>query len=102
MISWSSVHVWRVRLEAMASMPAAERTTLIEAWRALLSVEELRRADAFRGEGFRQDYIAAHAALRFVLGNYLRILPVAVSICALNGTKPAIAGAQREIDATEL
>lgn len=101
MINRDSVHVWRVRLEAMALLPAAERAELVGIWRTLLSVEELRRADAFRAEAHRQDYIVAHAALRFVLGSYLGILPAMVSICASDGTKPVLTVAQREGDGSE-
>jgi 4'-phosphopantetheinyl transferase len=86
----------------MAGLSPGERTMLVESWRTLLSAEELRRADGFRGETYRQDYITAHAALRFVLGSYLRILPAMVSISASDGTKPVLSVAQQEMEAIEL
>jgi 4'-phosphopantetheinyl transferase len=78
MLSRDSVHVWRVRLDAGSSGSALGVTS----WRDVLSVEEQRRADAFRGEEHRRDYIQAHVALRCVLGNCLGIAPASVRFTA--------------------
>lgn len=58
------VHVWRLRTDR------DPRSGL-----ALLSVEERRRADAFRTDLLRARYVAAHAALRLLLGRTLDIPP---------------------------
>lgn len=54
------VHVWRLRTERD---PAAGL--------AVLSLEERRRADAFRTDLLRARYVCAHAALRLLLGRTL-------------------------------
>jgi 4'-phosphopantetheinyl transferase len=59
----------------------------------MLSAEERRRADSFRAEVHQQNYIAAHGALRFVLGMYLGVLPASIEIHPSDGTKPALAAA---------
>jgi 4'-phosphopantetheinyl transferase len=56
----------------------------------MLSAEERHRADSFRADGHGQDYIAAHAALRFVLGMYQGVLPGTIDIRSSSGTKPVL------------
>lgn len=56
------VHVWRLRTDR------DPRPGL-----ALLSAEERRRADAFRTDLLRARYVAAHAALRLLLGRTLDV-----------------------------
>jgi 4'-phosphopantetheinyl transferase len=63
----SEVHAWRVSL----SLAAPE----IGALRSRLSRDELARADAFQFEHHRDGFIAAHAALREILGRYLGAAP---------------------------
>lgn len=91
MIDRDSIHVWRVRLDALAALRESERAARLESWRATLSVEERRRAAAFLAPEHGQNYIAAHAALRFVLGMYLGVSPALVAIGPSNGTKPTLA-----------
>lgn len=91
MIDRDSIHVWRVRFDAFAVLSEVERDRRMESWRAILSAEERRRADSFRTEALRQDYIAAHAALRYVLGMYLKVWPAVIRIHAAERTKPSLA-----------
>ena len=93
MIDRDSIHVWRVRLDAMAALPAHERAARLESWRAMLSSEERRRAEAFLVLEHGQAYVAAHAVLRFVLGMYLGVSPASVDIGPSDGTKPTLATA---------
>src|SRR5580698_6843346 len=74
MLSFDSVYVWRVRLDD----PPSYSSFQMALWRRMLSVEELTRAERFRSEEHRSDYIRAHAALRAVLGNCLGISPASV------------------------
>ena len=93
MIGQNSIHIWRMRLDTLAALSEVERNSRMESWRPILSAEEQSRADSFRTEALRQDYIAAHATLRFVLGMYLKVLPAIVRIHGAEGTKPALANA---------
>lgn len=93
MIDRDSIHVWRVRLDAMAALPTHERAARLESWRAMLSAEERRRAEAFLVPEHGQAYVAAHAVLRFVLGMYLGVSPASVAIGPSNGTKPTLVAA---------
>jgi len=94
MIDRDSIHVWRVRLDAMAALPVNERAARLEPWRAMLSAEERRRAGAFVAIEHGEDYIAAHAALRFVLGVYLGVSPSLIEIGQPSGTKPTLLAAR--------
>jgi 4'-phosphopantetheinyl transferase len=91
MIDRDTIHVWRVQLDAMTTLPGDEQAARLESWRAMLSAEEQRRAGAFLALEHRQDYVAAHAALRFVLGMYLGVSPSLLDIGASGGTKPTLA-----------
>ena len=90
MIDRDSIHVWRVHLDAMTALPADEQAVRLESWRAMLSAEEQRRAGAFLALEHGQNYVAAHAALRFVLGMYLGVSPALVAIDSPGGTKPIL------------
>ena len=60
------VQVWRIALPpALAG----------DAWRALLSAEEVARADAFRFERDRAAHVTAHVALRRLLAGYAAQAP---------------------------
>ena len=74
MLDLNSIYVWRIGLEAAASVSEGR----LGSWYGLLSFEEKKRADAFRGPGLRRDYVVAHAALRSVLGRCLGISPARV------------------------
>jgi len=91
MIHRDSVDVWRIRLDAVAALPADKLAERMEMWRVLLSTEEQRRADSLIADEHRQDYVAAHAGLRFLLGMHLKVLPSSIPIETAGGTKPALA-----------
>jgi 4'-phosphopantetheinyl transferase len=59
------VHVWTIALD----VPNATRTA------ELLSADERQRANAFRADRDRRRYIAAHAALRTILSDYVGTPP---------------------------
>lgn len=61
------VHVWRARLGSGAAATAEPG--------GVLSPDELGRAEAFQSAGDRRRFMAAHAALRAVLGRYLGVAP---------------------------
>src|SRR5437870_12369443 len=61
------VHVWRV--------PLNQYTERVPGWRQVLSVDERMRADRFHFEKDRNQFIESRAALRFILGEYLNIVP---------------------------
>ena len=95
MIGPARVQVWRFPLDA-ASCSAAS----LALWRQWLSRQELARADGFRGEEHRREYVVAHAGLRWVLGLALGVAPAAVQFrndlrgeVALR-SKPALAEGQ--------
>ncbi len=94
MINRDSVDVWRVRLDAMAALPAGERAERLASWRSMLSAKEQRRAGAFIALEHEQAYVAAHAALRFVLGMYLGVSPSLVDIGSSDGSKPTLASTE--------
>jgi 4'-phosphopantetheinyl transferase len=91
MIDRDTIYVWRVQLDAMTALPGDEQAARLESWHSMLSAEERRRAGAFLTLEHRQDYVAAHAALRFVLGMYLGVSPGLVAIGSAGGTKPTLA-----------
>ena len=70
MLNEDSIEVWSLQLDAKQWRPEQ-----VARWRGLLSDEELRRGDAFRTEEHRLDYIASHAALRFLLAEALDVQP---------------------------
>jgi 4'-phosphopantetheinyl transferase len=91
MLSRDKVHVWRVSLD----LPVADLDDRLASWRAMLSDEELCRSKTFRLEKLRHDYIASHAALRFVLGRCLGTSPASVQYAdrPVSGNEGKLAGA---------
>jgi len=84
-----SITIWRLvpeTLQAFAQLPTAS----LAYSKALLSIEEQRRAAAFHAEEDRRLYLAAHAALRLVLNRLLGLPPASIEITAENGAKPAL------------
>ena len=79
------VHVWRAAL----LRPASE----VEALRALLSADELGRADRFRFGRDRSNFVAARGILRTILGRYLRQTPSLLLFDYNQYGKPALRGA---------
>ena len=88
MLTLDSVHVWRIRLDISGDF--LQFPARLEAWHAMLSQEERRRAEAFRVENDRRQYVMTHAALRFLLGGFLHTAPLAIEIVGEGGSKPAL------------
>ena len=63
----NEIHVWRANLEL--SLPKIERLT------ALLSSDEIARANCFRFPQHKRRFIVARGILRQLLGNYLTVAP---------------------------
>jgi len=76
------VHVWRFPLDVH---DAQSDDLALD-----LSTEERDRAARFSFERDRRRYIAAHGALRRILGSYLSELPAAILIAAEPGAKPRL------------
>jgi 4'-phosphopantetheinyl transferase len=77
----SAVEVWTVPLDVA---PAR-----VEALASLLSREEMERAECFQLTLHRLRFIAAHAALRTILGQQLRCAPAQVEFAATDA-KPRL------------
>lgn len=73
------VHLWRIALDAPAD--AGE-----------ISAEERERAARLRFERDRRRFVAAHAALRRILGGYLGVPAAAVEFAYGRHGKPSLAG----------
>ena len=81
-LSDAVVHVWRARLDRQAAeLAAMER---------LLSPDEWSRADHFRFDRDRCQFIAARATLRVLLGGYLDIEPAQLRFHYSPQGKPAL------------
>lgn len=83
-LAGNEVHVWSVRLRA--------GTEDALALRGLLDDEERGRAERYLHQPTRQQFIAARAALRTLLGRYLRIPPRCVRFETTGLGKPILAG----------
>jgi 4'-phosphopantetheinyl transferase len=64
----------------------------VAAWRAILSAEELGQSEKFISEELCRDYIASHAALRYVLASCLGVSPHSVQFVT-----PPVAGSASEM-----
>ena len=80
MLTLDSVHVWRIRLDISGESSPTEFESCLKACHTMLTQEERRRAEAFRVETDRCQYVMTHAALRALLGGFLHIAPVAIEI----------------------
>lgn len=78
------VHTWRVPLD----VPDAARRHLV----GLLSDDERERAARFHHERDGAAFIAAHGALRLILGRYLHLDPAALRFRASAHGKPSLDG----------
>ena len=79
----NEIHVWRANLEL--SSPHIEQLT------ALLSADEIFRANRFRFPQHRRKFIVARGILRQLLGNYLAIAPARVDLIYETRGKPLLA-----------
>jgi 4'-phosphopantetheinyl transferase len=80
----NEVHVWRADLECE---PAD-----VQAFRRLLSTDEIAKAERFYFERDRSHFIAARGLLRTILGRYLRIYPGRLRFFYKLYGKPALVG----------
>jgi len=76
------VHVWQVELTAVRSAEAR--------WREIISDDEQTRADRFRFAIDRQNFTAARALLRILLGAYAGLAPKAVTFSYGEQGKPSL------------
>lgn len=78
----NQVDIWRVSLDRMPAQSQLAESTL--------SADESQRAARFRFETDRNRFIAAHAALRNILANYLHIPPSHITFVTGKYGKPAL------------
>jgi 4'-phosphopantetheinyl transferase len=90
MLTSDSVHVWRIRLDISGESSPTEFEHCLEACRAMLTQQERLRAEVFRFEADRRQYVMTHAVLRILLGGFLHIEPAAVEIVGEGGSKPGL------------
>src|SRR5262245_26251739 len=74
------IHIWQVNLDIVS--PEFERV-----W-TFLSTSERERADRFLFETDRHRFVAAHGALREILGKYLHMEPSELEFCDSPSGKP--------------
>ena len=84
------MRVWRLGPELLAAAADEGMAARYSDWRTMLSIAEQRRADAFRAEQHRRDYLVAHVGLRVVLGRLVQAPPALLRFSAENGQKPAL------------
>jgi len=77
------LHVWRVFLRAEAQR--------LEPYAATLSEDEQSRAQRYRFERDRNDFVAGRGVLRSLLGRYLGLVPEQIRFVYGNRGKPALA-----------
>lgn len=82
-LSEQDVDLWRVDLDATA--------TAEPRWRAVLSVDEIQRAQRFHFDRDRSHYCAARGLLRIVLSAYLAARPEDIRFRYLEKGKPELA-----------
>src|SRR5262245_18407014 len=84
-LSAGDVHVW--------SLPLAATAEQLVALYATLSADERDRADRYRHEPSRQQYVHARATLRALLGRYPASSPAELHFAHSAQGKPALPGA---------
>ncbi len=83
------IHVWRIPLDR-----PAEQVTRLD---ALLSADEHERADRYKADEVRREYIVGRGALRILLGGYLGIAPQAVAFEYEQRGRPVLAGGSHSL-----
>ncbi len=78
----NEVHVWRADLEAEAAR--------VQNLRAMLSPDEVARADCFRFQPDQERFIIARGLLRVILGRYLELEPGQLHFSYSSYGKPAL------------
>ena len=76
------VHVWRTELDAPSP--------IVDALKAILSKDELDRAEQFLTQRLRHRYVAGRACLRILLGDYLVRQPASLEFRYGSSGKPAL------------
>jgi len=84
-LAHQTLHVWRIALDR----PESEIARLADC----LSDDERGRAARFLREVHRRRFTAAHAALRKILGGYLKVAPRQVALATRSGGKPELIAA---------
>ena len=81
------IHVWRIGLNDLESK--------IEQFEAVLSYDERRRADRFRFERDRKQFILSRGALRNLLGKYLELSAHHIEFTQNRYGKPALVNREK-------
>lgn len=82
------IHIWRAYLD----LPEGE----IERLRQILSIDEQERANRFRFEKPRNNFIVGRGFLRTILSCYLKLEPHQLSFCYSSRGKPELANLRAE------
>lgn len=86
-LSPQQVHVWRVELD--------RNSTEIRQFRAMLSEDELKRADRFYFEHDRHRFIVGRGKLRSLLARYLQVAPDGIEFRYSAKGKPMLANVEQ-------
>src|SRR3954466_9667896 len=81
----TEAHVWAI--------PLAVTGESLRSFEKILSSDELDRANAFRINGLKSRFVAAHGSLRMILGSYLNERPERIALGSEHRGKPVLAGA---------
>lgn len=87
-LATDQIHVWRV--------PLNQNPTRVPELKEVLSPDERARAERFRCDKDRIQFIESRAALRLLLGQYLDISPTGLAFTKAAHGKPALANGHSE------